>query len=282
MKILTNKTAIVTGAASGIGLAVTRAFVSAGANVAMLDIEESALKKAKESLGKVGAVKVQTFVADVTNREQMQSVADQIKSDFGKVHILMNNAGINTMLAIEEMSYKEWDWCIGVNLGGVINGLQSFLPLITAHSEGGHILNTSSAFGMRPVPQQAAYCGAKYAVVGISESIRMDLAPKNIGVSVLCPGIIATNIMKSARNRPDDLAGGGEAGMKEMEPFVLSEGLSPDKVAEQVLRGIKANKPYIFTHAGVSDDFERRFQKILAAFDGTEASGGSIPDEEFQ
>ena len=279
MENLHNKVAVVTGAASGIGLGITKALVAEGVHVAMLDVESDALDASLQAIGSVN-VDVQRFVVDVSDRDAMQKNADDIKEHFGKVHILCNNAGVAASGAVDELSYKDWDWCLGVNLNGVINGMQSFLPIMTAHGEGGHIVNTSSILGQLPAPGQAIYCASKYAVLGISEAARLDLAPKNIGVSALCPGMIATNIVKSERNRPLEMGAGGLFGDEErrdqVDEIFKTQGLAPDVVGDQVVHAIKTDKPYIFTHENLFKGIETRMQGILASFDGTEAPGGDF------
>lgn len=285
MELLSDQVAVVTGAASGIGLAVTRALAKEGVHVAMLDIESEALKRAKDSIVYENKVIVQDYVVDVSDRAGMRAVAKQVNDHFGHVHILLNNAGIDTMLAVDEMTDNDWDWCMGVNLDGVINGLQSFLPLMTSHGKGGHIINTSSIFGMYTMEGQSAYSAAKYAIVGLSESARLDLAPKNIGVSVLCPGVIATNILTGHRNRPTELAASNDAGYKRLEaliPYMASTGLPAENVAEQILHGIRKNKAYIFTHAEIRRSIEARFKQIIDSFDGSEeVTGGDLSADTF-
>lgn len=277
MEELENKIAVITGAASGIGLGIANALIAEGVHVAMLDIEDHALNEAVRGIGQTN-VDVQPFVVDVTSRESMQRTADEIKAHFGKIHILCNNAGVAVAGAVQDLTYEDWDWCLGVNLSGVVNGMQSFLPLMTGHKEGGHIVNTSSILGHLAFASQAVYCASKYAVLGISEAARADLAPINIGVSALCPGMIATNIIRSDRNRPSDLGEGGlykDPGQTDvLDAQFKSDGLSPDTVGAQVVHAIKADKPYIFTHAGLVEGIEARLQRILADFDGTEAPGG--------
>ena len=279
MDNLQNKVAVITGAASGIGLGITRALIAEGVHIAMLDVEEQALSAALEGIGDTN-VDLQRYVVDVSNRDDMARTAEEIRAHFGNVHILCNNAGVAAGGAVDQISYEDWDWCLGVNLNGVVNGMQTFLPLMTSHEEGGHIVNTSSILGQLPAPGQAIYCASKYAVLGISEVARMDLAPKNIGVSALCPGMIATNIVKSERNRPAEMGEGGlfadQARIDEIDRVFQSDGLAPDTVGEQVVHAIKTDKPYIFTHAGLAGGIEARFQGILAGFDGSEAAGGDF------
>jgi len=276
---LQNKVAVITGAASGIGFGITQALVAEGVNVAMLDVEENALLAAAERLGQPN-VDVQRYVVDVSSRERMQKTADELAGHFGNVHILCNNAGVAVTGAVQDLSYEDWDWCLGVNLNGVINGMQAFLPLMTRHGEGGHIVNTSSILGHLAFASQAVYCASKYAVLGITEAARADLQPLDIGVSALCPGMIATNIVKSHRNRPTDLGQGGlyrdEAQSDQLDARFKSDGLNPLVVGEQVVHAIKTNKPYIFTHEGLIQGIEARFDRIRGGFDGTEAPGGTF------
>lgn len=271
MDQLKNKTAVVTGAASGIGLGITRALIEEGANVAMLDMERDALQDAAASLDSE-TVSIQHYVVDVTDRARLLETANDIQRDFGNVHILCNNAGIASGGAIHELTYADWDRCLGINLMGVVNGLQCFLPLMTSHEGEGHIVNTASILGMATMPGQAVYAASKYAVVGLSEVARQDLAPKKIGVSVLCPGLIATNIIKSLDNQSD--ASGDQQpaiDLDEVHQMYQKEGLSADIVGQQVVGGIKNNKPYIFTHANLAAMVEKRNQQVMAGFDGSEA-----------
>ena len=281
MDQLQNKVAVITGAASGIGLGIVRALIAEGVHVAMLDVQSDALASAARNIGESN-VDVQRYVVDVSRRDEMRQTADAVRDHFGKVHILCNNAGVAAGGPVDEVSDADWDWCLGVNLNGVVNGMQAFLPLMTSHGEGGHIVNTSSILGQLAVAGQAIYCASKYAVLGLSEAARLDLAPKNIGVSALCPGMIATNIITSERNRPAEMGSGGlfgdSAARDAMDQRFKSEGLAPDAVGEQVVHGIKTNKPYIFTHAGLANGIEARFRLILAGFDGTEAAGGDMTD----
>ncbi len=279
MDQLINKTAIVTGAASGIGLGITRALIAEGVNVAMLDVERDGLQNAAANLDS-RTVSIQHYVVDVTDRTRMLETANNVQRDFGNVHILCNNAGIASGGAIHELAYADWDRCLGINLMGVVNGLQCFLPLMTSHEEEGHIVNTASILGMATMPGQAAYAASKFAVVGLSEVARKDLAPKKIGVSVLCPGLIATNIIKSLANQSDTSDGRQPAiDLDEVHQMYQKEGLSADIVGQQVVTGIKRNKPYIFTHANLAAMVEHRNQEVMAGFDGSEAE--EVPEFSF-
>lgn len=274
MQDVQNRVAVVTGAASGIGLGMVRALTGAGIHVAMLDIEEQALTDARAQFGTAN-VDVQPFVCDVSDRAQVPDVADAVRDHYGRVDIVCNNAGVAAGGAIDETSDDDWDWVLGVNLHGVVNGMRAYVPLIKAGGRGGHVVNTASILGLRTGPRMAIYAASKYAVVAISEAAREDLAPFDIGVSALCPGMIDTRILRSDRNRPAALPE-RSTGMfadverQEVEERFATEGLDPDVVGEQVLDGIRKNKPFIFTHASLKDDIRERMDSILGCFDGVE------------
>ncbi len=205
MKDVAGKAAFVTGGASGIGLGMVRALASAGMRVAVADIEEEALERARVSLASTGA-NVFALRLDVTDRAAMAEAAERTEQAFGKVHVLCNNAGVFVSGSTVRMRYADWDWVLGVNVRGVVNGVQAFLPRIASHGEGGHIVNTASMAGLWSGRGGLVYNTSKFAVVGLSEAMRADLEDRNIGVSVLCPGVVDTNIFESGRNRPESLA----------------------------------------------------------------------------
>ena len=274
MQDVQNRVAVVTGAASGIGLGIVRALTGAGAHVAMLDIEEQALTGARAQF-ETANVDVQPFVCDVSDRAGVRDVADAVRDHYGRVDIVCNNAGVAAGGAIDETSDDDWDWVLGVNLHGVVNGMRAYVPLIRAGGRGGHVVNTASILGLQTGPRMAIYAASKYAVVAISEAAREDLAPFDIGVSALCPGMIDTRILHSDRNRPAALPARstgmfGDAERQEVEERFATEGLDPDVVGEQVLDGIRRNKPFIFTHASLADGIRERMDRILGCFDGVE------------
>lgn len=274
MQEVQNRVAVVTGAASGIGLGTVRALAGAGVHVAMLDIEEQALKDSCAEFDSAN-VDVQSFVCDVSNRQQVREVADAVREHYGRVDIVCNNAGVAAGGPIDETKEEDWDWVHGVNLEGVVNGMRAYVPIIKAGGEGGHVVNTASILGLWAGARMSIYASSKYAVVAMSEAAREDLAPFNIGVSALCPGMINTRILRSARNRPQSFTGqpGGLAldmDQSEMERMFATEGLDPDVVGEQVLNGIRKNKAFIFTHASLRAGIEARTARILECFDGSE------------
>lgn len=272
MDNLHNKVAVITGAASGIGLGMARALVGAGVNVAMLDVEEQALAKAHEPFETVN-VDVQRFPCDVSDREHVRQVAAAVREHFGRVDILCNNAGVAAGGAIDETTEDDWDWVLGVNLHGVVNGMRAYVPIIKAGGEGGHVVNTASILGHYALARMSIYAASKYAVVAISEAARADLAEHDIGVSALCPGMINTRILRSDRNRPAQFAHGSDSwsqGRDAIEQRFREEGLDPDVVGEQVVDGIRRNKAFIFTHKSLQDDIRARAERVLACFDGSE------------
>lgn len=278
METVQNKVAVVTGAASGIGLGMTRALAGAGAHVAMLDVEEDALAKSHAEFDTAN-VDVRRYRCDVSNLAQVEEVASRVRDDFGAVHIVCNNAGVGAGGPIDEATHEDWQWVLGVNLYGVVNGMRAYVPIIkeTVKDGGdGHIVNTASVMGMWTHPGGSVYSASKYAVVAISEATREELAPFRIGVSALCPYIVDTRILQSGRNRPAEFGaprprGGAQAKRRAEEMAELfSRGISIDDIGELVLHGIRRNKAYIFTHASTQERIRARFDRIVADFDGTE------------
>jgi NAD(P)-dependent dehydrogenase (short-subunit alcohol dehydrogenase family) len=265
MEAVEGKTAFVTGGASGIGLGMARAFVAAGMNVVIADLRPDHIEKAMADLERGSAHAIEL---DVTDREGFARAADEAESVFGNVHILCNNAGMGILGAATDARYDDWDWGLGVLLGGVVNGIQTFLPRMRAHGEGGHIVNTSSMAAVVPVPGAAIYTTAKAAVVGLSESLRSDLAGEPIGVSAFCPGPVQTNIREAGRMRPERYRDSGylelERQLEERPNSPLW--MDPLECGERVLAGIRRDDLYIFTHREFREGAEERFQAMLASF----------------
>ena len=269
MKDLTGKVAFITGAASGMGLAMARSFSAAGMKVVLTDIEPSALERVEKEFSSSNREAL-CLQLDVTSREAMEKAAESTLERFGKVHVLANNAGVAVRGSLDEMDYKDWDWTLGVNLDGVVNGLQAFLPLIKAHGEGGHIVNTASMAGQIALPKIGIYTASKYAVVGITETLRLDLEQDDIGVSVLCPGIVDTNIFESDRNRPGSLKAEGDASkfnLGKNAKSIKESALSPNIVGEMVVHAIVENEAYIFTHPELEEAVDKRFEGISRSFE---------------
>ncbi len=247
MKDLSGKTAFITGGASGIGLSMARAFGAAGMNVMLADINEEDLAAAVTELNE-RQVKAAGVRCDVAERQSVERAAKETVDRFGKVHVVCNNAGVGAGGPIDAVKPGDWDWTIAVNLMGVVYGMEAFLPHIRAHGEGGHYVNTASMAGMISVPGMEPYTASKYAVVGMSEGWAGQLAPENIGVSVLCPGFVKTRIYESSRARQDKFGKAADERDPEQADFakqLVLGGIDPDRVGARVVESILANELYI-------------------------------------
>jgi NAD(P)-dependent dehydrogenase (short-subunit alcohol dehydrogenase family) len=267
------KTAFITGGASGIGLGMAHAFVKAGMKVVLADLRQDHIEAALGEFERAGAAgQVHAIRLDVTDRAAMSAAAMETERVFGKLHILANNAGVGIQGPFNGITFADWDFGLAVNLGGAINGLQIFLPRIRAHGEGGHIINTASLAALVPMPAQfVIYQTAKAAVVTLSEAIRAELRQENIGVSVLCPGPVRTNIHELAKNRPvqfgvgeafraAEAAGGAQVHFPSM--------MEPARVGELVLKAVLNDELYIITHGEWKAAAEQRHAALLAAMPG--------------
>jgi NAD(P)-dependent dehydrogenase (short-subunit alcohol dehydrogenase family) len=274
MKDVAGRTAFVTGAGSGIGLGIATALSQAGVKVMLCDIEEEALAKAVEGLKTRTNADVDGVRADVSLKEELQAAADATVARYGKIHILVNNAGVGGGGSYGEWTDAGWNWTLGVNLMSVVWGIEIFGPLIEAHGEGGQIVSTASVAGLisggNPI-----YAVSKYGVVALSEGLRTVLAPRGIGVSVLCPGIIRTQIMNSRRNVPQRFAGavgtppaeGPRAELVKAFQERINNGIDPLYVGELVREGIENDWPYIFTDTEFEPVIDNRFAAIKQGFD---------------
>jgi NAD(P)-dependent dehydrogenase (short-subunit alcohol dehydrogenase family) len=281
MRDLAGKTVFVTGGASGIGLALGRAFAEAGMNVMLADIEQDALAIAIESLRGVGS-DVRGVFCDVTDPASVEHAAETSFETFGNVHIVCNNAGVAGGSGIDDISLDTWRWVLDVNLMGVLHGVRTFLPHIRSHREGGHIVNTASMAGLNSGLGLSPYSASKFAVVNISEGLAKQLSGLGVGVTVLCPGFVRTRISESGRNRPeryghaappDPASQAGRLAARQAEFGRL--GIDAAQVAVQVLTAIRNDQLYVFTHAGADwrSEVKERFDTILAAMDKAAAEG---------
>lgn len=270
MENVEGKTAFITGGASGIGLGIAKAFVNAGMKVVLADIRQDHIDEALGFFADAGNRSVvHALHLDVTDREAYAAAADEAERVFGNVHVLINNAGMGIGGPVKLSRYADWDWGLDVLLGGVVNGLQTFLPRMIAHGEGGHICTTSSMSGLLPIQRSTIYTTAKAAVIGLSETIRGELADDGIEVSVFCPGPVQTNIRESGRTRPEKYK--ADSGFAEVEKQLEQRPNSPlwmtiEEVGERVLRGIRNNDLYILTHREFKEGVAERFQAILNSF----------------
>ena len=271
MRELEGKVAFVTGAASGIGLGIAKALARAGVKVMLCDIEADALETARAALA-AGNAEVAAVRADVSLKAELQAAADATIARFGKVHILVNNAGVGGGGDYGSWTQAGWDWTMGVNLWSVIWGIEIFGPLIEAHGEGGQIVSTASIAGLAG-GVNPSYNVTKYGVVALSEGLRPTLAEKGIGVSVLCPGFIRTQIVDSGRNLParfgavESMRGGDESEAMQLIRAGVSMGIDPDYVGELVREGIEEDWAYILTDTDFEPAIDERFANIKAGFD---------------
>jgi NAD(P)-dependent dehydrogenase (short-subunit alcohol dehydrogenase family) len=276
MRDLAGQTAFVTGAASGIGLGIATALSQAGVKVMLCDIEEEALKKAVTDLKTRTNVDVDGVKADVSLKGELQAAADATVARYGRIHILVNNGGVGGGGTYGEWTDAGWNWVLGVNLMSVIWGFEIFGPLIEAHGEGGQVVSTASVAGLIAGPS-LAYDVSKYGVVAMSEGMRNVLAPRKIGVSVLCPGVIRTQIMNSRRNVPQRFAGavvgnpppteGPRAEFIKALQERINNGIDPLYVGELVREAIENDWPYIFTDTEHEPFIDERFAAIKQGFD---------------
>jgi NADP-dependent 3-hydroxy acid dehydrogenase YdfG len=269
MENVEGKVAFITGGASGIGLGAAKAFVDAGMKVVMADVRPDNIEKALDYFqGKQQIRQVHAIELDVTDREAVARAAEETEAKFEKVHVLFNNAGMGVGGPIKTNTFQDWDWGLGVMLGGVINGVLTFLPHILKHGEGGHILSTSSMSAVVPIPNTAVYTTCKAAMMGLHETIRPELAPENIGVSVFCPGPVQSNIHESAKTRPAKYQ---TAEATERERQLAARPVNPlwmdaYECGERILNGIRRNDLYIFTHPEFAAPAREHYEAILSSF----------------
>ena len=266
MKDLAGRTAFVTGGANGIGLGLARVLLDQGCKVAIADIREDSIEAALATLDNREVMGVKL---DVTSRDRFAEAADEVEERLGPVSLLFNNAGINLFRSIDESSYADWDWVLGVNLGGVINGVATFVPRMKERGQGGHIVNTASMASFLASAMPGIYNCSKFAVRGLSESLRHSLHPHGIGVSVLCPGLVNSEIYRSDEIRTPGTEQGGHAtdpAFVEMLGNVHKFGMDPVEVAEKVIAAIRANRFYIFSHPEFKDELGEVFDQILENF----------------
>ncbi len=274
MDNFSGRVAVVTGAGSGIGLGMARTFARAGMSVALCDIRKDAVDTATDEVRAITATMNARAIGlelDVADGQAMEAAAARIEEELGRIDILCSNAGVLVYpKPVLEVSEQEWDWLIGVNLRGVINGARAFVPRIRSHGEGGHIVNTSSIGGFQVAKGRntAAYATTKFAVVAFSDGMRNDLEGTGIGVSVLGPSAVNTSIYHAPRFRPDQF--GGPEGGPDRTPEELKQGLHPDQVGRRVLAAIRDNDFYIFTHMSTRDRLLARHKAIIDAYDATD------------
>jgi NAD(P)-dependent dehydrogenase (short-subunit alcohol dehydrogenase family) len=264
-----DRVAVITGGAGGIGMAMARAFAARGAKIVLADLDEPALGAAVRELEKSGA---QAFgvPTDVSKPASVEALAEATLRRFGAAHIVCNNAGIATFGPIAKSTRKDWEFTMNVNFWGVVNGVQTFVPRLIDQGQGGHVINTASMAGLVGMRWLGVYCASKFAVVGLTESLFVELRDQGIGASVLCPMVVATNInANSLRMRPAELrnpAGsdipqtGGDA------PPLVGGTIQPEELARRVVRAVERRELYILTHPEQREILKRRGARLDAAF----------------
>lgn len=273
MRDLAGKTALVTGAASGIGLGIAGALAQAGMHVVLADLRAGPLAQARATVAAFGAAtgaRVETVVTDVSDPEQVAAAGRVAEQAFGKLHVLVNNAGVAMHgIPVEQATPETWRRVIGVNVMGAIHGIHALLPLIRRHGEGGHVVNTASISGffVREGRHQGGYALTKYAVVALSEALEQETKGSGIGVSVLCPGPVRTDFLLS----------GPEGAPRAAPPMGFAGRMEPEAVGARVVHAIRHDEFYIFTHTEERAVVHARHARIAAAFDSADALARGEP-----
>lgn len=283
MKELRDRVAVLTGAGSGIGAALARRCGASGMRVVLADVERGALQEVADEVGRGGA-EVEAAVVDVRDATALERLAERTWRRFGGCHLLVNNAGVVAYRPIAELEIPDWRWILSVNLDGVIHGLHAFVPRMRKQGGPAHIVNTASMAGLIPLEGAGlgAYAASKYAVVAISETLRLELAADGIGVSVVTPGGVATRINEAERNRPRELQRKAAATPPDMERIAGSRRslerpetfLGPDAVAERILQGVRDDELYVITHPSWLPLVRQRHAALEAAFERAAARWG--------
>ncbi|WP_321396886.1 SDR family oxidoreductase [Emcibacter sp.] len=281
-----NKTAFITAGVSGIGFGLARALSNAGIRLALSYRNEEHKEAASRWFADQGREQPLFVKLDVQDRARFGEVADEVADHFGKLHVLINNAGVSVFGPTDEASYADYDWIMGVNFGGVVNGLVSFIPKLKQHGEGGHIVNVASMAAFLAGPQAGIYTASKFAVRGLTDSLRYNLAPHKIGVSLMCPGLTRTNAWDSALKRPDDFKDSGfaPADKSELEQFgtAFDAGMDPLEVGEKTLKGMTENRGLILTHPEFAEDFKKIYEESVAALPNEEVPEGRLHIEKLR
>lgn len=269
MKTFKGRVAVVTGGASGIGYAMAERFAAEGMRIVLADIEAGALEEAEGKL-RAGGAEVIAVETDVARPEAVDHLRDRTLDAFGAAHIVCNNAGVTASGTVWETTQRDWEWIVGVNLWGVINGVRAFVPVLLEQEEG-HIVNTASVAGLITGVLQS-YSVTKQAVVGLSEALQLSLSQRghdHVGVSVLCPGWVRTQIVDADRNRPADagppaVPSAGEAAARDMMRALVAAGTEPSEIAAKVLDAIQRREFYVITHPEMKGAITSRFEDIMA------------------
>ncbi len=268
MDNLSGKAALVTGAGSGIGRGIALACADEGMHVILADVQEGTAQAVAVEI-EAREVQALPVTLDVTDTVAYEWLAERVYDEFGQLNLLVNNAGVMTAGAVSQASRGDWNWTFAVNLHGVVNGVQAFLPRMRAQNGEAHIVNTVSMAGLRlnEVIPLGVYSASKHAAFAYTESLRGELAAEGIGVSALCPGGVNTLIGEAGRNRPDQFGGPREGPEPGFSAGAMSQMMDPEAVGRIVIAGVKANRWLIFSHHELRSQVERRYQRIMDDFD---------------
>jgi NAD(P)-dependent dehydrogenase (short-subunit alcohol dehydrogenase family) len=259
MRTLQGRVAVVTGAGSGIGRATSRLLAERGAELALADVDEAGLAETARLIG--DGRRVTTHRVDVSDADRVRRFAQEVQSECGRVHVVVNNAGVSVAASFEEQSLDDFHWLMGINFWGVVYGCKFFLPLLRKVDEA-HIVNISSVFGLVGVPMNSSYCSSKFAVRGLSEVLRAELTGTHIGLTCVMPGGVATNIVKNARF----VENSRQTGLRERTVRAFERMLPPEKAAELIVRGIERNRPRVLiTREAYLIDAVKRVAPMLSS-----------------
>ena len=272
MRDVTGKVAFITGGGSGIGLGLAKVLAEAGMKVAITYRREAQLEEVLPWFRARPELTLYPVKLDVVDREGWVRAADEVERALGPVDLLCNNAGVGVIGPIEQATYADWDWVMGVNVGGVINGVVTFAPRMIARGQGGHIVNVSSIGGLAALGTAGVYCTSKFAVTGLSEALRSDMALHGVGVSVYCPGPVKSNIAEAGAKRPEHLADTGyqpPEGAPEPvkgEISFVDAWMEPEEAGRRILQAVRDNQLYILSHPELREAIRERHEAIEAAW----------------
>jgi len=266
MKDIVGKVAFITGGGSGVGLGQAKVFAKAGCRVVIADIRQDHLDDAMQAFSGTG-LQVHPILLDITDRGAYARAADETERVFGPVQLLFNTAGVSIFGPLEKSTYADYDWQMGVNFGGVVNGIQTFVPRMIEYGQGGHIVNTASLGAFIAAGPAGIYSASKFAVRGLSEALRSELEKYNIGVTVLCPANVNTNIAESVKTRPTRYGNSGYIFDDEVLDSlrrIYSAGKDPVELAEEVLKAVLGNRLYVIPYPEARASLERHFAEVIA------------------
>ena len=273
MQDFAGKTAFITGGVSGIGLGLAKVLAEAGMKVAITYRREASLQPIQAWFAERPGLTLLPVMLEVTDRDGWVKAVDEVEAALGPVDLLVNNAGVGVIGPMEQATYADWDWVMGVNVGGVINGIKTVVPRMIARGERGHIVNVSSVGGLAALGTAGVYCASKFAVVGLSEALRSDLSVHGIGVSVYCPGPVKSNIAEAGSKRPADLAETGYRPPQGPDAQPVKGSISftdawmePEEAGRRVLEGIRQNRLYILSHPELRAAIRERHDAIDASW----------------